>query len=127
MEFVITSVGRDFRPIDVLPITPGFGQQRLRQREVQAALFAFDPQVDVNQPLTVQYESTRILSGRWFLPGSKGRGCWSGRGQGSNKQGAQKPRGAEAKKRRSQKAQKPKGAKAKRRKSQKTQSATAPV
>lgn len=59
MEFVITSVGRDFRPIDVLPITPGFGQQRLRQREVQAALFAFDPQVDVNQPLTVQYESTR--------------------------------------------------------------------
>jgi hypothetical protein len=59
MEFIITSVGRDFRPIDVLPITPGFGQQRLRQREVQAALYVFDPQVDVNQPLTVQYETTR--------------------------------------------------------------------
>jgi hypothetical protein len=59
MEFIITSVGRDFRPIDVLPITPGFGQQRLRQREVQAALYVFDPQVDVNQPITVQYETTR--------------------------------------------------------------------
>jgi hypothetical protein len=59
MEFIVTSVGRDFRPIDVLPVTPGFGQQRLRQREVQVALYAFDPQVNVNQPLTVQYESTR--------------------------------------------------------------------
>jgi hypothetical protein len=59
MEFIITSVGRDFRPIDVLPVTPGFGHQRLRQREVQAALYVFDPQVDVNQPITVQYESTR--------------------------------------------------------------------
>lgn len=59
MEFIITSVGRDFRPVDVLPITPGFGQQRLRQREVQAALYVFDPQVDVNQPLSVQYETSR--------------------------------------------------------------------
>ncbi len=59
MEFIVTSVGRDFRPIDVLPVTPGFGQQRLRQREVQAALYAFDPQVDVNQPLSVQYETAR--------------------------------------------------------------------
>lgn len=59
MEFIVTSVGRDFRPIDVLPVTPGFGQQRLRQREVQTALYVFDAQVDVNQPLTVQYESTR--------------------------------------------------------------------
>lgn len=59
MEFIVTSVGRDFRPIDVLPVTPGFGQNRLRQREVQQALYAFDPQVDVNQPLTVQYETTR--------------------------------------------------------------------
>jgi hypothetical protein len=59
MEFIVTSVGRDFRPIDVLPVTPGFGQQRLRQREVQQALYVFDPQVDVNHPLTVQYETTR--------------------------------------------------------------------
>jgi hypothetical protein len=59
MEFIVTSVGRDFRPIDVLPVTPGFGQQRLRQREVQTALYVFDPQVNVNQPLVVQYETGR--------------------------------------------------------------------
>jgi hypothetical protein len=59
MEFIVTSVGRDFRPIEVIPLTPGFGQQRLRQRDVQTALYAFDPQVDVNQPLTVTYETTR--------------------------------------------------------------------
>ena len=59
MEFIVTSVGRDFRPIEVMPVTPGFGQQRLRQREVQQALYAFDPQVNVNQPLTVQYETSR--------------------------------------------------------------------
>ncbi len=59
MDFSITSVGRDFRPIEVLPVTPGFGEQRLQQREVQAALYVFDPQVNVNQPLSVQYESAR--------------------------------------------------------------------
>jgi hypothetical protein len=59
MEFIVTSDGQDFRPIEVMPVTPGFGQQRLRQREVQQALYAFDPQVNVNQPLTVQYETSR--------------------------------------------------------------------
>ena len=59
MEFIVTGVGRDFRPIEIFPVTPGFGQQRLRQREVQTALYAFDPQLNVNQPMTVQYESTR--------------------------------------------------------------------
>ena len=59
MEFIVTSVGRDFRPIEVFPVTPGFGQQRLRQRKVQQTLYAFDPQVNVNQPLTVTYETTR--------------------------------------------------------------------
>jgi len=59
MEFIVTSVGRDFRPIEILPMTPGFGEQRLHQRDVQQALYVFDPQVEVNQPLTVTYESTR--------------------------------------------------------------------
>lgn len=59
MEFIITNVGRDFRPIDVIALSPGFGEQRLRQRETQSALYVFDPQVDVNQPLAVAYETTR--------------------------------------------------------------------
>jgi len=57
MELVITSAGRDFRAVDLFPLTPGFGEQRLQQREVQAALYVFDPAVDVNQPLTVAFET----------------------------------------------------------------------
>ena len=58
-EFIVSSVGRDFRPIEVIPLTPGFGEQRLRQRERKGALYLFDPQIDVNQPLIVQYETAR--------------------------------------------------------------------
>ena len=57
-EFIISNTGRDFRPLDMVPLTPGFGEYRLRQREVQSALFVFDGQLDVNQPVTAQLEST---------------------------------------------------------------------
>lgn len=57
MELVINSAGRDFRALDLFALTPGFGEQRLKQREVQAALYLFDPAVDVNQPLTVTFET----------------------------------------------------------------------
>lgn len=57
MELLINSAGRDFRAVDVFALTTGFGEQRLRQREVQAALYVFDPAVDINQPLTVMFET----------------------------------------------------------------------
>jgi hypothetical protein len=57
MEVTVTNVGRDFRPIDVVPLTPGFGEQRLRQRESQSALLVFEGQLDVGQPLTLTYET----------------------------------------------------------------------
>lgn len=56
-ELIIQNVGRDFRPIDVIPLTPGFGSYRLSQREVQSAIYVFDGQLDVNQPMTAQMES----------------------------------------------------------------------
>lgn len=58
-EFIITNVGRDFRPLDVLPLTPGFGEQRLRQNGRQDALYVFDGQLDVQQPLSVSYATER--------------------------------------------------------------------
>lgn len=64
MEFIITNTGRDFRPLDLVPLTPGFGEYRLRQREVQSALFVFDGQLDVNQPLSVIVETTE--GGGWI-------------------------------------------------------------
>lgn len=62
MEFIISNVGRDFRPLDLIPLTPGFGEYRLRQRDVQSALFVFDGQLDVNQPLTAQMEAARSVT-----------------------------------------------------------------
>jgi hypothetical protein len=58
-EFIITNNGRDFRPLDVLPLTPGWGEQRLKVREVQAALYLFDPSLDTSQPLTVRVETAQ--------------------------------------------------------------------
>ncbi len=63
MEIVIRNTGRDFRPLDVFPMTPGFGEYRLRQRDTQSALFVFDGQVDPNQPLSIIVETTE--SGGW--------------------------------------------------------------
>lgn len=57
-EFIIDNTGRNFRPIDVLPLSAGFGEYRLRQREVQSALFVFDGQIDVNQPTSASMEGT---------------------------------------------------------------------
>jgi hypothetical protein len=59
MEITITNVGRDFRPLDVLAVTAGFGDERLRQRETQTGIIVFDGQLDVNQPLTVSYETAQ--------------------------------------------------------------------
>ena len=52
-DFLVHSVGQDFRPLDALPLTPGFSDGRVAQRGTQAAVYAFDPQIDLNQPLTV--------------------------------------------------------------------------
>jgi hypothetical protein len=63
-DVVISSAGRDFRPVQVIPLTAGFGQHRLQQRERQSALYLFDAAVDVNQPLVLTVESVRNT--RWL-------------------------------------------------------------
>jgi hypothetical protein len=52
-DVLVHSVGQDFRPLDALPLTTGFGDGRVAQRGTQSAIYAFDPQIDLNQPLTV--------------------------------------------------------------------------
>ena len=59
MELVITSSGRDFRPLEVLPLSSGFGEQRLTQRETQSAIYLFDDAIDLDQPLTVTFQNVR--------------------------------------------------------------------
>jgi hypothetical protein len=59
MELVITSAGRDFRALEVLPLSSGFGEQRLRQRETQSAIYLFDDSIELDQPLTVTFQNVR--------------------------------------------------------------------
>ncbi len=56
-DVILTNMGRDFRPLDILPLTPGFGNQRLRQREQAHALFVFDGAINPNQSLSLTLEA----------------------------------------------------------------------
>ena len=62
-EVVITSSGRVFRPLSIVPLTTGFGEQRLEQRGVQTAIYIFDDGVDVNLPLVVTVQG--VPSAGW--------------------------------------------------------------
>jgi hypothetical protein len=55
LELTVSSTGRDFRPVEVIPLSSGFGSQRLQPRETQSALYLFEDALDVNQPLTVSF------------------------------------------------------------------------
>lgn len=61
MELTITSGGQDFRPIDVIPLSTGFGEQRLRQRETQSAVYVFPGDIDVDHPLTVSFQGQQSV------------------------------------------------------------------
>ncbi|MCC7195493.1 MAG: hypothetical protein IT356_08070 [Gemmatimonadaceae bacterium] len=49
----VRSAGRDFRPLDVLPLVPGYDDGRLAQGRAVDAVFVFDPAIALDQPLTV--------------------------------------------------------------------------
>ncbi|MEO5579058.1 MAG: hypothetical protein ABIR58_00250 [Gemmatimonadaceae bacterium] len=59
MDLVITSGGQDFRPIDVIPLSTGFGEQSLRQRETQSAVYVYPGEIDVDHPLAVSFQGQR--------------------------------------------------------------------
>lgn len=61
MELVITSGGQDFRPIDVIPLSTGFGEQRLRQRQTQSAVYVYPGDIDVDHPLTVTFQGQQSV------------------------------------------------------------------
>jgi hypothetical protein len=65
MDLTITSGGQDFRPIDVIPLSTGFGEQRLKQRETQSAVYVYPGDIDVDHPLTVTFQG--LQSSVWEL------------------------------------------------------------
>jgi hypothetical protein len=52
-DFLIRSAGQDFRALDALPIDPGFSDGRVAQNRHLSAVYVFDAQIQLNQPLTV--------------------------------------------------------------------------
>ena len=65
MDLTITSGGQDFRPIDVITLSTGFGEQRLHQRETQSAVYVYPGDIDVDHPLTVTFQG--LQSSVWEL------------------------------------------------------------
>jgi hypothetical protein len=49
---------RSLRPHVIMPISSGWGRQRLAQQETQAAVYAFEGPVEYDQAITVRYGST---------------------------------------------------------------------
>jgi hypothetical protein len=67
-EVRIVSSGRDFRPLDVLPLTTGFGEERVGQGQVQSALYVFEAGIEPYQQLTLTVESTPSTGWSRVLP-----------------------------------------------------------
>lgn len=54
-EVQLRSLGVRLRPAAIVPVTPGFGERRLGQRETEMAVYAFDGDVDLESDLVVLY------------------------------------------------------------------------
>jgi hypothetical protein len=58
-DFTVRSAGREFRPLETLALTAGFGEHRLQPRETQQALLLFEDGIDLSQPLTLTFGTSR--------------------------------------------------------------------
>ena len=64
----IVSGGREFRPLEVIPLSAGFGSERVAQRGVQSAIYLFDHGIDTDHGLTVTVESVPTTSWGAIIP-----------------------------------------------------------
>lgn len=67
-DLLIRQQGRLLRPLAILPVTPDWGRQRLRQQEIQSAIYAFDPAIDPTLPMTIRYGSVESDDWARILP-----------------------------------------------------------
>ena len=61
-ELTLSVSGRDYRPLEVLPLSSGFGEQRLDVRETQSALYLFGDGVQLSQPIVVRMQGNEDAS-----------------------------------------------------------------
>lgn len=59
----IENQGRLYSPFEIVPVTPGFGRDRLDQQQSQVALYLFAPEIDLGLPTSVLYRDA--ASSRW--------------------------------------------------------------
>lgn len=57
-----------YRPLAILPMTPGWGAQRLSQQETQMAVYAYDSRVDLRAPFVVEYRQAQSLDWQQIIP-----------------------------------------------------------
>src|SRR5436190_18115169 len=62
-ELNITSRGRLFRPIGIVPLSPTWSSYQLDARQQAAAIYLFEPGISVREQLTVSYEG--LASDAW--------------------------------------------------------------
>lgn len=62
-DLQIRNSGFLYRPLDILPVTPDFMRERLRQQETQIGLYLFPSEIDLDLQTTVAYGSNE--SSRW--------------------------------------------------------------
>ncbi|HEY3219717.1 MAG TPA: hypothetical protein VGJ80_03220 [Gemmatimonadales bacterium] len=62
-EVNLTSRGRLFRPIGIVPLSPTWGSFQLEARQQAAALYLFEPGISVREQLTVSYQG--LSSDAW--------------------------------------------------------------
>ena len=62
-ELNVTSRGRLFRPIGIVPLSPGWSSFQLDARQQAAALYLFEPGISFAEQLTVSYQG--LSSDAW--------------------------------------------------------------
>jgi hypothetical protein len=67
-EVQLTSQGFRMRPSAIIPLTPSWGQHRLRQREPQMAVYRFTGNIDLESDLVLSYGLHDTSQWRSILP-----------------------------------------------------------
>ncbi len=57
-QLYITSQGREYRPLGIIPLTNGFSEARLDQRMQALGIYVYEPGIDVMRTFTVTYQDS---------------------------------------------------------------------
>ncbi len=57
-QLYITSQGREYRPLGIIPLTSGFSEARIDQRQQAMGIYVYEPGIDVMRTFTVSYQDS---------------------------------------------------------------------